>query len=228
MRLLLCSNSTMPGEPYLAWTLPYLRSYLEGIEQIVFVPYAGVGISHDDYTQRVAAALPEKRVTGLHTLPEKRSAIEHAQAILVGGGNTFCLLERCQKEGLLRAMVEAVTRGVPYGGWSAGANLACPTIKTTNDMPIVATDGLEALNLVPFQINPHFTDATVPGHGGESREQRIQEYLIQNPSVPVLGLPEGMLIEVAGDVSTLRGVGEARLFRPNQVPVSIPPGPFSI
>lgn len=224
MRLLLFSNSTMPGEPYLSWTLPYLRAHLEGIDEVLFAPFAGVGIHHDDYTARVAAALPDKKVVGLHAQPNMAAAIARAQGVLVGGGNTFCLLQRCQAEGLLPALADAAARGIPFAGWSAGANLACPTIKTTNDMPIVAPQGLDALGLVPFQINPHFTDQSIPGHGGESRAQRLQEYLVQNPDVPVLGLPEGMLVERAGEEITLRGTGVAYWFSAGAAPVQMPPG----
>ncbi len=228
MRLKLFSNSTMPGESYLAWALPYLRDHLEGIEEILFVPFAGVTIDYDTYTQNVARALPEKRVLGLHTVADKIGAVQQSSAIVVGGGNTFALLYRCQQEGLLPVIASAVRGGVPYAGWSAGANLACPTIKTTNDMPIIATDGLEALSLVPFQINPHFTEKTIAGHGGESRIQRLREYLARNPALPVLGLPEGMLIDVQGDEIQLRGAGEACILRGAGEPEYLPAGPVTI
>ena len=121
----------------------------------------------------------------------------------------------------------AVAQGARYAGWSAGANLACPTIKTTNDMPIEATDGLDALGLVPFQINPHFTDQTIAGHGGESRSQRLHEFTVRNPQVPVLALPEGMLVEVDGETQTLRGHGTARRFLSGADPTDLAPGPLS-
>lgn len=224
MHLLLFSNSTMPGAPYLAWTRPWFDPFLENSGEILFVPYAAADASYDAYTRRVNEGLSVDRVIGIHTIADKAAALGRAHAILVGGGNTFCLLRRCQEEGLLGPIRDAVVAGAKYAGWSAGANLACPTIKTTNDMPVVATDGLDALGLVPYQINPHYTEQTIPGHGGESRSERLREFLVCNPESTVLGLPEGMLVEVEGQSTTLRGTGEARLFRAGTDPVVLSPG----
>lgn len=206
MSILLFSNSTMAGEPYLAWTRPWLDSFLDGVKNIVFIPYAVVDITYDDYTARVNRGLNTERIIGIHTVPDKAAAIANADCIVVGGGNTFSLLCRCQEEGLLDAIRAAVTNGSKYVGWSAGANLACPTIKTTNDMPIEAPAGLGALGLLPFQINPHFIAEAPQGHAGESRVQRIKEFLIRNPELPVLGMPEGSLLRVDGGEYLLDGV----------------------
>jgi dipeptidase E len=206
MSLLLFSNSTMAGEPYLAWTRPWLDPFLEGVESIVFIPYAAVDISYDDYTARVNSGLGMERIVGIHTAPEKAAAISNADCIVVGGGNTFSLLCRCQEEGLLDAIRAAVAAGAKYVGWSAGANLACPTIKTTNDMPIETPRGLEALGLLPFQINPHFIAKAPQGHAGESRVQRINEFMIRNPELPVLGMPEGSLLSVESGQYRLNGI----------------------
>ena len=206
MPLLLFSNSTMAGEPYLAWTRPWLDPFLEGVQNIVFIPYAAVDITYDDYTTRVNKGLNTERIIGIHTVTDKAAAIANADCIVVGGGNTFSLLCRCQEEGLLAPIRAAVTSGIKYVGWSAGANLACPTMKTTNDMPIEAPTGLEALGLIPFQINPHFIAEAPQGHAGESRVQRIKEFMIRNPELPVLGMPEGSLLSVESGEYRLDGI----------------------
>jgi dipeptidase E len=162
-------------------------------------------------------------VDSLHEASDPRKAVAQAEAVMVGGGNTWHLLREVQRLGLLAAVRERVEAGMPYVGWSAGANLACPTIRTTNDMPIVEVEGFGALGLVPFQINPHYTDAALPNHGGETRPDRIAEFLMVNPSVPVVGLPEGTWLRVTAQSSELAG-GEAVLFRHGQDPQPLRPG----
>lgn len=125
--------------------------------------------------------------------------------ILVGGGNTFQLLKECRERGLLKAIRRRVRAGARYLGWSAGANLACPTIRSTNDMPIVDPGGLDALGLLPFQINAHYLSVALPGHHGETRDQRLAEFARVNPRLPVLGLPEGDWLRVCGRSVTLGG-----------------------
>jgi dipeptidase E len=213
--LLLLSNSTLPGEPYLRWAKPHIEDRLRGIDEALFIPYAAVDIGYETYTAMVTEGLSgsETAIRSIHTIEDKDGALARARCIIVGGGNSFSLLAACQREGLLAPIRASVRNGARYIGWSAGSNLACPTIKTTNDMPIEAPEGLAALGLVPFQINPHYTAATVEGHGGESRDQRLKEFVIRNPSLPVLGLPEGMLVSVVGDETTLVGEGAALWFR---------------
>jgi dipeptidase E len=227
MNLLLFSNSTMPGESYLAWTRPWLDPFLDGAQTIVFIPYAAVDITCDEYTARVNQGLDTDRVVGIHTLTDKARAITEADCIIVGGGNTFSLLCRCQEEELLAPIRVAVAAGAKYVGWSAGANLACPTIKTTNDMPIEAPVGLEALGLLPFQINPHFIAGAPIAHAGESRIQRIKEFLIRNPELSVLGMPEGSLLSVEGEEITLHGK-EAVWFEYAQETRQLPTGSFAL
>jgi dipeptidase E len=140
------------------------------------------------------------------------AAVRDAEGIVVGGGNTFHLLARLYDAGLLDAIRGRVADGVPYVGWSAGAVVACPTIRTTNDMPIVAPPRLDALALVGFQINAHFTDVHPPGFQGETRRQRLAEFVAANPDVPVLGLPEGSMLRVVGAALTLLGPHEAPVF----------------
>ncbi|VAW28558.1 Alpha-aspartyl dipeptidase Peptidase E, partial [hydrothermal vent metagenome] len=125
----------------------------------------------------------------------------------------FSLLKKLQDEALIEPIKTAIAKGTKYVGWSAGANMACPTIKTTNDMPVEQPQSFNAIGLIDFQINPHFTNATIPNHGGETREMRLQEYLIKNPDSKVVGLPEGMLIEIEGEHAYLKGEGKAFLFK---------------
>lgn len=225
-RLLLLSNSTMAGEDYLGWARPHIEAALGGVDEALFIPYAAVDISFDDYTARVREGMGDagSTVTGIHALEDKCAALTHARAVIVGGGNTFSLLAACQREGLMAPLRAAVRRGALYAGWSAGANLACPTIKTTNDMPIESTAGLEALGLIDFQINPHYTLETLGGHGGESRDQRLREYARKNPAVPVLGLPEGMWVAVERGSTILQGKGAAVWYRGAGEPEPVVPG----
>jgi dipeptidase E len=144
-----------------------------------------------------------------------------AQAIVVGGGNTFQLIDRLQREGLIEAIRSRVRAGAAYVGWSAGANIACPTIRTTNDMPIVEPPSFEALALVPFQINPHYTAERIPNHGGETRVERLLEFATANPGARVLGLPEGTMLRVEDSGIQLIGERAAVLFRADREPQEI-------
>ena len=148
-------------------------------------------------------------------------AINKAQAIVVGGGNTFQLIKMIQENGLIDPVRQKVLTGTPYVGWSAGSNVTCPSIRTTNDMPILEPESFNAFNLVPFQINPHYTDLNPPGHAGETREDRIMEYLAANQDETVLGLREGCMFKVEGEHMTMIGERPVRLFRFNQAPVEL-------
>ena len=197
MNLLLLSNSTNFGEEYLAYPKQTIKEFLRGIgTNIIFIPYAGVTFSWDDYTQKVNEALSEiqVKVLGIHTTNDPVKSVTEADAILVGGGNSFQLLNLLYKNGLVEVIKEKISSGTPYIGWSAGSNMACPTIKTTNDMPVVEPPSFDALDLISFQINPHYTEAVIPNHGGESRELRILEFLEANKEMVVVGLPEGYVI----------------------------------
>jgi dipeptidase E len=215
MRLLLLSNSTNPGEPYLAWPLPHLRDFLGTASRLFFVPYAGVRMSADAYVTAVRNALEPLgvTVTGAHETPDPAAGLEQADAVLIGGGNTFQLLTRLHATKLLEPIRERVRAGLPYVGWSAGANVACPTIRTTNDMPIVEPPSFAALGLVPFQINPHYTEAKLPNHGGETRPERIAEFLEVDRTARVVGLPEGTGLRLEGERLGLVGTGPALVFR---------------
>lgn len=193
---------------------------------ILFVPYAGVTISLDAYAQRVADVFEAlgHRVTSAHHVRDPARAAGDHDAIVVGGGNTFQLLRHLYETDLLAAIRERVSAGVPYIGWSAGSVVACPTMKTTNDMPITEPPRLEALGLVPFQINPHYTDVHPDGFRGETRAERIAEFLELNPDVPVLAMREGSMLRVTGDRAELRGRAGARLFVRGGEEVEYEPG----
>lgn len=216
----------MKGQAYLGWPKKYLSSFLKGVNTIAFIPFAGVTFSYDEYTNSVQNALNEfdVEVIGIHTAIDKEALIKESDCVMVGGGNTFSLLSQLQNKNLVKPIQDAISGGKKYVGWSAGSNMACPTIKTTNDMPIEEPQSFDALNLVGFQINPHFTNETIPNHGGESRELRIKEFLVRNPEYVVVGLPEGMLIEVNNEETTLAGKGEAVLFKADQQPIYMKPG----
>jgi dipeptidase E len=160
----------------------------------------------------------------LHRSADPAAALAAAEVVVVGGGNTFRLLHEVQRRGLLAPLRARIAAGASYLGWSAGANLACPTIRTTNDMPIVATEGLGALGLVPFQINPHYLEVRAEGFHGETREQRLAELLALDPTVTVVGLREGSALRVTAQRVELWGPHPARLFRAGAAPRELPPG----
>ena len=215
--MLLLSNSTSPGHPYLAHARDWIADAVGDARRVAFVPYAAVTFSYDDYQARVSAALDGLglEVVGVHTAFDPAAAVRQSDAVLVGGGNTFHLLRACYRHGLLDAIRERVGQGAPYVGWSAGSNLACPTVRTTNDMPIVEPPSLDALGLVPVQINPHYTDAHPDGHQGETRAQRLAEFVAANPASPVVGLPEGTAVRIEQGVARLLGGGTVRVFDRN-------------
>ena len=188
------------------------------------MPFAAVTISFDAYVAMAAKRFAKMgyALTGAHrTTP---ASIGRFDAIVVGGGNTFNLLAEARVRKWLAPIRARVKAGVPFIGWSAGANLACPTIRTTNDMPVVDPRGFEALGLVPFQINPHYTEKKLKGHGGESRDDRIREFLKVNPKVAVLGIREGSLVKVEGPRAKLLLGPGARLFRHARKPRDLKAG----
>ncbi|WAL66858.1 dipeptidase PepE [Amycolatopsis cynarae] len=224
MRLLLLSNSTAPGQGYLEHAMDTLTETLAGVRRLVFVPFALA--DHDAYTAKAAEALAPLgiEVVGLHTGDPVR-LLRSAQAVFVGGGNTFRLLRALYTRELLALIRGRVANGTVYIGSSAGTNLACPTIRTTNDMPIVQPPAFDASGLVPFQINPHYLDP-VPGdpHMGETREERIGQFLEEN-DVPVLALREGTWLRRRGSSLTLGGSDAgARLFRRGSHPSEVATG----
>ena len=218
MKLLLISNSTNAGEEYLRYPLPTIATFLQGIQEVVFVPYAAVTFSYAAYEKKVQARFDELgiRVRSVHRAKDPRKMIREAEAICVGGGNTFALTKKMQEQGLMSAILRKIKAGTPYVGWSAGSNVCCPTICTTNDMPIVEPASFKAIGAIPFQINPHYLDANPEGHAGETREQRILEYIEANPRRWVVGLREGCILHYEAGQLQLIGSRPMRIFRKGQ------------
>ena len=222
--LLLLSNSSLHGMGFLEHARDAIADFLGDARTVHFAPFALA--DHDGYTGRVADVLEPLgvRVVGLHTV-DARSAVEDAEALFVGGGNTFRLLKTVQRLGLVEPVRRRAVDGeLRYLGSSAGTNLGCPTIRTSNDMPIVEPDRFEAFGLVPFQINPHYQDPDPDStHMGETREQRIREFLEEN-DVPVLGVREGAWLRRRGPELTLHGETGAVLFRRGRDPETLGDG----
>ena len=226
MNLLLISNSTMAGEAYLDYPKHDIADFL-GKEKVkcLFIPYAGVTVSFDDYEAKVKSRFNEvgHDVVSIHHFDDPVKAVEEAEAIVVGGGSTWQLLRMIHDNKLTEPICKKVLAGVKYIGWSAGSNLACPTIKTTNDMPIIDPLGFDALNLIPYQINPHYLDANPEGHGGETREERILEFLEVNKSTTVVGLREGcMFLYIDGKIN-YKGKLPLRVFQYGKAPYEVQP-----
>lgn len=218
MKLLLISNSTNPGQPYLDYTKPQIADFL-GTEPVdaLFIPYAAVRFSFDQYEEKVQKVFQTlgHSVHSIHKEADPMAAVKNAKAIVVGGGNTWQLVHLLHKNKLMDAIRERGLEGVPYIGWSAGSNIACPTLKTTNDMPIIDPISFKTLNLVPFQINPHYLDAHPENHGGETREERILEFLVVNPETFVVGLREATMLRIEDKKIELIGERTARIFKAN-------------
>ena len=227
MKLLLISNSTNAGEAYLEYPMPDIRRFLGTMPvKALFIPYAAVTFSYDEYEKKVKNRFNEigHDIISIHHFDDPAGAVKDAQAIVVGGGNTWMLLKMLREKGLTGIISERVKAGLPYIGWSAGSNVACPTIKTTNDMPVAEPDSFEAFDLVPFQINPHYLDANPAGHAGETREQRILEFIEVNPGIFVVGLREGTMLLVENSNIELIGKRKARIFTKGEEPVEKEPG----
>jgi len=220
MRLLLLSNSTNSGEEYLSWSQKEIQSFLGHFsDSILFIPYAAVSFSFDEYEAKVAGRFSEwgYRVKSIHHAWNPIAEVEKADAIIIGGGNTWQLVRMLHEHELMQPIREKVQSGTPYIGWSAGSNVACPTLRTTNDMPIVDPLGFETLGLIPFQINPHYLDVQPEGFGGETREMRIQEFIEINPNVYVLGLREATLLRREENSLRLIGSRTARLCKKDEI-----------
>lgn len=215
MNLLLISNSTNAGQEYLQYPIGRIGDFLGGVDEVAFVPYAAVTFSYAAYEAKVQARFGQIGVTvrSVHRERDPRRAILNAKAICVGGGNTFALAKKMQEQGLMSAIRTRIAAGVPYVGWSAGSNVACPTICTTNDMPIVQPESFRAIGAVKFQINPHYLDLNPEGHAGETREQRILEYIEANPRRWVAGLREGCMLHLHDGRMELIGDRPMRMFK---------------
>ncbi|MCR4681055.1 MAG: dipeptidase PepE [Bacteroidales bacterium] len=240
MKLLLISNSTNYKEPYLGWCTPLIEEFLDKkVRKIVFLPYAGVDVagkvypdSYDAYTARVQKVFDQfgKKIVSVHKAKDPVALINDAEMIMVGGGNTFHLVAEMHCNKLIEPIRRKVMEGTPYMGWSAGSNVACPTLCTTNDMPIVMPESFKCLDLVPFQINPHYIDPypqkinDAIRHGGETRQVRINEYLAVNQHMTVAGLREGTALWVENERITLKGTRKMIVLRYGKKPTEKKPG----
>ena len=211
---LLISASSYQDTGYLRHCKNWVKDFLgeSGKEEILFIPYAGVRRSNDEYEQKVIDRLKNKNIKSIHHYEDKISAIKNASSIAVGGGNTFMLLYTLYKLNLIDPIKEAVTNGAKYFGWSAGANIAGKTMMTTNDMPIIMPKSFEGLNIFPYQINPHFISGKLAGHNGESREERLEEFLIANPKETIYALPEGTALLIEDSEAEVIGHSEILKF----------------
>lgn len=220
-KMIIASTSTVHGGNYLEYLLPTLEILFKEASEIIFIPYARPGgISHDNYTSNARSAFAKinKTIKGLHEFENPVKAIENAQGIFTGGGNTFLLVTELYQNKVMDVLANTVQSGTPYLGSSAGSNITGLTMQTTNDMPIIYPPSFKTLGLIPFNLNPHYLDADLQSkHMGETRETRIKEFHAFNET-PVLGLREGSWLEVNGEEILLKGKLAARLFRKNQTP----------
>ena len=217
----------MKGEPYLDYPKYEIQKFLgEKSVTAVFIPFAAVTFSFDLYCKKVEERFAEvgHHIVGIHTFADPIKAIQNADAIVVGGGNTWQLVRMMHDQNIMDPIREKVEAGTPYIGWSAGSNVACPTLRTTNDMPIIDPLSFDCTGLVPFQINPHYLDANPEDHGGETREQRIEEFLEINPDLYVTGLREGTMFKLENEKLELIGDRQCRIFKKGKNPFELSAG----
>lgn len=226
-KILLASTSTVYGSGFLDYLISELQHHFKDCKTLLFIPYArSGGMTHEEYTAKVALAFAKINITvkGIHEFENPVAAVQNAEGIFTGGGNTFVLVSQLYKNQVMEVLAKKLKSGTPYLGTSAGSNIAGLTIQTTNDMPIVYPPSFETLGMIPFNLNPHYIDNDKPSnHMGESREDRIKEFHSFN-SIPVLGLREGSWLDIKGDTITLKGNLKARLFRQNHKPEELESG----
>lgn len=223
-KLIIASTSTVHGSGYLAYLLPALLEFFKDVTTVLFIPYARAsGKTYDEYTTIASKEFAQinKKVKGIHEFENAQEAVQQAEAIFVGGGNTFELVHQLYKQNIIESLQQTVENGTPYLGTSAGSNICGLTMMNTNDMPIVYPPSFKTLGFIPFNINPHYLDPDVNStHMGETREMRIKEYHVFNET-PVLGLREGSWLLVQGRDVTLKGELSARWFQQGQEPIEL-------
>ncbi|NKF50616.1 dipeptidase PepE [Shewanella sp. WXL01] len=212
---LMLSASRVGDTPYLAHTIEFIEPLCQPGQNWLFIPYAGVSIEYDDYLETVKNGLAPLNlsISSIHQYGDPKQAIKDADGIFVGGGNTFHLLHELYRYDLIQLINDEVNNGKPYVGWSAGSNITGLSIRTTNDMPIIEPPSFTALKLLPFQLNPHYTNYQAPGHNGETRAQRLLEFTKVDPLTPVIGIQEGTALLRQGDKLTLVGDKDGFLFK---------------
>ena len=215
VRILAFSSSRVGSSGYLEAAAPLIKDFLlkENLN-IAFIPFASVDLNCEEYLLKVREGLAGLNHT-IHIVQQEnaRSIIMQSDAIMVGGGNTFKLLHDIYSSQLLDIIRDKVNAGTPYIGWSAGSNITGPTIGTTNDMPIIEPKSFNALGLFPFQINPHYISVKAEGHNGETRDQRLEEFIKMNPGVAVMCLPEGTALQLEGNLLSFVGQTAGVLFQ---------------
>jgi len=190
-----------------------MKENFEGCKKVIFIPYASR--DYDEYTNSVKEMFShlEFEIIGIHELDNPLVELEKMEGIYVGGGNTFSLVQKLHEKEILEVIRRKVLEnGIPYAGVSAGANVACPTMQTTNDMPIDLVPSFETFGIVPFQINPHYHPGGIwwkennelREHFGETRKRRIEEFHNYNDT-PVIGLYEGSFLICDDDGIELQG-----------------------
>ena len=213
-RALLLSASSYKDSGYLNHCKGWIKEFLGGLweDEILFIPFAGVRRTSEQYEQKVADCLESNNIRSIHHFSDMKAAVKNAKSICIGGGNTFVLLNELYKFDLLGAIKDAVDGGALYFGWSAGANVAGKTMMTTNDMPIVFPPSPVALGIFPYQINPHFISGKISNHNGESREERLEEFLIVNQNDSVYAMPEGSAFLINGNECEVMGHADVLKF----------------
>ena len=222
-KLLLISNSTNRSEEYLGWCKELIKTFCDkhSVKDVLFIPYAGVSMGYDIYEEKVKAVFTTLGLN-LYSIHKEKDAIEavrNAKCIAVGGGNTFHLVYELYRNKIMNEISSKAIQGMPYMGWSAGSNIAGPTLKTTNDMPIIEPESFNCMNLVPFQINPHYTDYFDPKHGGETRDDRVNEFLKLEPKMWVAGIREATALSLEnGKLELIGRDNKMKVFRGSMEP----------
>lgn len=213
-QILLLSGSSYQDTGYLRHCKNWIKDFLgeDYKNEILFIPYASVRKSYDEFEQKAIDRLKTKSIKSIHHFQNQKEAIKNARSIAVGGGNTFALLAKLYELDLIEILREKIESGTKYFGWSAGANIAGKSICTTNDMPIIMPKSFEALNVFPHQINPHFISGKIAGHNGESREERFEEFLIAHKDTSIFALPEGTAIKISGENAEVMGYADILKF----------------
>ena len=221
--LLLISNSTNAGEKYLDWCKDLIKDFCNesGVKNVLFIPYAGVSMGYDNYETKVKAVFETLGLNlySIHKQADAKKAVQEAECIAVGGGNTFHLVYELYRNGIMELISQRATDGVAYMGWSAGSNVAGMSLKTTNDMPIIEPESFDCMKLVPFQINPHYTDFFYPKHGGETRDDRLNEFTKVNPDMWVAAIREATALRLKeGKLSLIGRNNKMKVFHGSDEP----------
>lgn len=223
---LLLSASRVGDTPYLQHAVELIKPLCVAGQKWLFIPYAGIGMSYSEYLEKVRQGLADLpiNISSIDEYGDPKQAIKDADGIFIGGGNTFQLLNELYRYDLVQLIKQQVSEGKPYVGWSAGSNIAGLSIRTTNDMPIIEPPSFTAIGLVPFQINPHYSNYQAPGHNGETRAQRLYEFTQVDPLTPIIAIQEGTALKLADSKLTLVGNKPGYLFQGEQQEVPIEPG----